>query len=115
MRWGADLTRLLLVALLISSYVRPARAVETLVFYAAVSGKQTLDQGEGGSNPFANSLIEVPRQSEVLLSGLPMGTMVRSKGFLLREVPPDAVIRDRPLIPAARGERRVALASRVGL
>ena len=32
-------------------------SAEPLIFHASTSGQKTLDQGEGGGNPFASSLV----------------------------------------------------------
>ena len=32
---------------------------ETLRFHASAAGQQTLDQGEGGGNPFASALLHI--------------------------------------------------------
>lgn len=89
-----------------------ARA-ETLVFHAAQSGKPTLDQGEGGGNPFASSLIELLRQPRMSLgemtAGLQRLTHAKSSGFQSADVPRNASPLDWSLIPMAAGERRSAL------
>jgi hypothetical protein len=40
---------------------------ETLLFHASASGRQTMDEGEGGGNPFASALIEILQKKEVRL------------------------------------------------
>lgn len=90
----------------------PAQA-ETLILKAAQAGGQTLDQGEGGGNPFASSLIEILLRSEARLSQLPADlrllTQTKSGGFQIPDVPADAGPTDLILVPAPKGERRIAL------
>jgi hypothetical protein len=91
--------------------IAPANA-ETLLFHASASGKQTLDQGEGGGNPFASSLIDVLAQPRADLRDLPTTlqrlTVRKSSGFQTPDVPA-AVTHGWSLVPAASGERRIAL------
>jgi hypothetical protein len=95
-----------------SLWTGQARA-ETLLFHASASGKQTLDQGEGGGNPFATSLIEVLAQPRADLRDLPVAlqrlTVQKSSGFQTPDVPPAVTRPDWSLIPAQSGERRIAL------
>lgn len=90
----------------------PANA-ETLLFHASASGKQTLDQGEGGGNPFASSLIDVLAEPRADLRDLPAAlqrlTALKSGGFQTPDVPSGASRTSWSLVPAASGERRVAL------
>jgi hypothetical protein len=83
------------------------------VFYASQSGKSTLDQGQGGGNPFASALVELlERQSLTypeLYAGLTTLTKEKSRGF---QVPEGTIAVDstqwrvKPIPPAAK---RVAL------
>jgi hypothetical protein len=86
---------------------------ETLVFHATESGKLTLDQGDGGGNPFASSLIEVLGRPQVKLSELPgmlrKLTIEKSKGFQSADVPLRDLADDWALVPPAPGEVRIAL------
>lgn len=86
---------------------------ETLVFHAASSGGQTLDQGEGGGNPFASSLIEILNAPSIRLAELPATlqrlTGQKSGGFQKPDVPSAMSQHDWQLVPAAPGERRIAL------
>lgn len=86
---------------------------ETLLFHASASGKQTLDQGEGGGNPFASSLIDVLAQPRADVRDLPSAlqrlTFQKSNGFQTPDVPSGRVGINWSLVPAASGERRVAL------
>lgn len=89
-----------------------ARA-ETLLFHASSTGKQTLDEGEGGGNPFATSLIEVLAQPRAELRDLPAAlqrlTVQKSGGFQTPDVPAGVTRADWSLVPARSGERRIAL------
>lgn len=86
---------------------------ETLLFHASSSGKQTLDQGEGGGNPFASSLIDVLAQPRAELRDVPAAlqrlTVLKSNGFQTPDVPSGVSRPGWSLVPAAAGERRVAL------
>ena len=86
---------------------------ETLVFHASSSGKQTLDEGEGGGNPFASSLIDVLAQPRAELRDLPAAlqrlTVQKSGGFQTPDVPAGVARPDWSLVPARSGERRIAL------
>jgi hypothetical protein len=99
------------VVVLLLSLV-PVRA-ETLVFHASASGKQTLDQGEGGGNPFASSLIEILAKRKVTLSELPVAlrqlTDAKSKGVQLPDVPTSIVSESWQLVPPRASETRIAL------
>ena len=103
---------LLLAGCLWSAAIGQARA-ETLLFHASSSGKQTLDQGEGGGNPFASSLIDVLAQPHAALGDLPATlhrlTVQKSGGFQTPDVPAGAARADWSLVPATSGERRIAL------
>jgi hypothetical protein len=86
---------------------------ETLIFHASSSGKQTLDEGEGGGNPFATSLIEVLAQPRADLGDLPLAlqrlTLQKSGGFQTPDVPAGVTRPEWALVPARSGERRIAL------
>jgi hypothetical protein len=62
----------------------------TSVFFASQSGRPTLDQGEGGGNPFASSLIEILDRPSFTYSELAQDiislTRVKSRGFQTPEV-----------------------------
>lgn len=90
----------------------PAHA-EPLVFHASQTGKETLDQGEGGGNPFASSLIELLSRATVGLAELPAEiqrlTAAKSDDFQAADVPTTAPLRQWHLVPAKTGEVRIAL------
>jgi uncharacterized caspase-like protein len=94
--------------------VLPANVqAETLVYRAAQSGKQTLDQGEGGGNPFASALIEVLAAPRVTLqefpSALSRATQAKSGGFQVPELDATLSASNWAMVPPAPGERRIAL------
>ncbi|MEZ5844565.1 MAG: caspase family protein [Hyphomicrobiaceae bacterium] len=85
-----------------------------LVFHGASSGKTTLDEGEGGGNPFASALIELLGRPPLRLGALPTAlraaTALKSRGHQAADVPTiDGHDADLSLVPAAPGERRLAL------
>ena len=87
-----------------------ARA-DALVFHATTSGRTALDQGEGGGNPFASALIETlagPVQLSELPGKLKRLTASKSQGLQAADVP-GQVGTVYPLVPARRGEERIAL------
>lgn len=86
---------------------------ETLRFHAAAAGQQTLDQGEGGGNPFASALLHILDRPKLKLSDLP-GEVARltfgnSRGFQAADVAKINSDQEWLLIPRASGERRSAL------
>ena len=86
---------------------------ETLVFHASASGKRTLDQGEGGGNPFASALIEVLASPSLklidLLGSIEQLTATKSRGFQSADVPASVVQGNFLLSPRQKSERRIAL------
>jgi Caspase domain len=105
--------RRVLVIILVSVFVVvPARA-ETFVFHASQSGKQTLDQGEEGGNPFASALVEILTRPSVKLSSFPTDlqqlTLAKSEGFQSPDIPTSVKPPNWSLVPAKSGESRIAL------
>jgi len=86
---------------------------ETLVFHASQSGMQTLDQGEGGGNPFASALIEVLERRSARLAELPAAmselTARKSGNVQQADVPERTPNGTWDLVPARAGEARIAL------
>ena len=86
---------------------------ETLRFHASAAGQQTLDQGEGGGNPFASALLDILGRPKLNLSDLPGEvarlTIEKSRGFQAADVAKINSNQDWLLIPPASGERRMAL------
>jgi hypothetical protein len=91
----------------------PHASADALVFYACASGKQTLDQGDGGGNPFASSLIDILARPRVRLAELPVAlqqlTWKKSGGFQSADVPKDMFSPDWLLVPPSMLEKRIAL------
>lgn len=109
----AKLCKLAAITGLIMGFnVSPPRA-ETLIFHASQSGKQTLDQGEGGGNPFASGLIELLSRPSLTLAEVPSAlralTYKNSKGFQVADVPASTSQGNYLLTPPREDEKRVAL------
>jgi hypothetical protein len=104
-------SQILVVGMLIG-FEGSARS-EPLIFQASTSGHQTLDQGEGGGNPFASSLIEILQRREVRLAELPeklrVLTVKKSRGYQTPDVPDVATAFDWRLVPRSSSEKRIAL------
>lgn len=102
-----------LVGILALLLTASAVHAEALVFHATQSGRQTLDQGAGGGNPFASAFVELlQRKSLTLLqlrSELQHLTAQKSGGFQSADVPPLQQQKDMPVLPPRGGERRIAL------
>jgi len=84
-----------------------------IVFYASQSGRSTLDQAEGGGNPFASALIGLIHRPSLTLGELRAELIVlteeKSRGF---QVPDATKTVDEPswrLKPVPASEKRVAL------
>src|SRR6478736_5857045 len=77
---------------------------ETLLFHASASGHQTMDEGEGGGNPFASALIEILQKKEVRLGDFPETlreiTVKKSSGFQTPDVPKTISARRWVLVPS---------------
>ena len=86
---------------------------ETLVFHASASGHQTMDEGEGGGNPFASALIEILQKDEMRLGDFPERlrelTVKKSSGFQTPDVPKKVSGAHWTLVPSRSGEKRIAL------
>lgn len=104
------LMRGVLAVVALTLMIEPVQA-DTLLFHASMPGRQTLDQGEGGGNPFASALIEALR-TPLALSDLPsklrQQTAAKSRGFQAADVPA-SVSSSYSLVPARSGEKRIAL------
>ncbi|NNF05458.1 MAG: caspase family protein [Candidatus Eisenbacteria bacterium] len=59
-----------------------------MVVYASQSGGATLDNGEGGGNPFASALVELLEEPTVDIADLVDLTKKKSRGFQIPEVAP---------------------------
>lgn len=108
-KWLAALIAMLLGTLGVSSNT----TAQPLTFYAAASGEQALDNGDGGGNPFASAFIEALSRPSLdlaelasLLAGL---THAKSGGLQKAEVPDVAAKVSRQIVPRPSGESRLAL------
>lgn len=84
-----------------------------LRFFGTQPGGKTLDQGEGGGNPFASALIELLSRKELTLAGLAKElvelTERKSGGRQHPDVPPAASLESLRILPKPPLESRVAL------
>ena len=83
------------------------------VFYASQSGSPTLDQGEGGGNPFASAFIELLERPSLSLAEIAADlaglTEEKSRGFQLPEVPKNTISTQWKVKPVPSSVKRVAL------
>jgi Caspase domain len=104
---------LLVLALAAHGVAAGAATAEPLVFHASQSGQRTLDQGEGGGNPFASALIELLARPSLQLAELPVGisrlTAAKSRNFQKADVPAAVTGAAWQVLPVKPGERRIAL------
>ncbi len=107
----ATMRKLIFILCLMASF--SAASGEPLVFHASSSGQKTLDQGEGGGNPFASSLVEILGRPDVRLGGLPEAlralTKKKSGKYQTPDVPRAVPAKDWRLVPPPAGENRIAL------
>lgn len=108
--------RLLAVALSLCVSAACAQApsgADTLHFYASQPGRPTLDEGDGGGNPFASALVELLNAPALDLARLQSGivelTQKKSDGFQRPAIRPAATKTNWTLLPRVAGESRVAL------
>ncbi len=84
-----------------------------LYFYGTSAGGQTLDQGEGGGNPFASALVELLARRNLTLKSLANDlvdlTERKSKRFQRPEVPNLDSLETLRIRPKPKAESRVAL------
>lgn len=84
-----------------------------MLFYASQSGRPTLDEGEGGGNPFASALIELLSRADLRLDKFPSElrdlTFRKSHQLQLPDVPSRAEPADWRFQSRSDGETRVAL------
>lgn len=84
-----------------------------LYFFGTTSGGRTLDQGEGGGNPFASALVELLGRERLTLHGLSRGlielTVRKSGGFQRPEGPARRSLPRWKILPPGPTESRVAL------
>jgi hypothetical protein len=96
-----------------SRAVARAGPAAPLVLYASQSGRSTLDQGEGGGNPFASALIEILGRPSVtyaeLRSGLIKLTREKSRDFQVPEAIANTSLPTWQIKPVPTSVKRVAL------
>jgi hypothetical protein len=84
-----------------------------LFFYASSVGRATLDQGEGGGNPFASALIESLARDRLTLRVLTEDmadlTVSKSRGFQRPDLPSAVNLPDFPIKPKHSTQLYVAL------
>ncbi len=87
--------------------------VEPIYFYASQPGEQTLDQGEGGGNPFASAFVELLTYETLtfdnFLSMLIDQTLQTSRGLQQPEILSRADMVSWQFLPISSNERRIAL------
>ncbi|OAD19382.1 peptidase C14 caspase catalytic subunit p20 [Candidatus Thiomargarita nelsonii] len=97
----------------ITSISVAAPPVEPIYFYASQTGKQTLDQGEGGGNPFASALVELLARDTLTFdnfrSELIDLTGKKSRGFQRPEIFSKVDLGSWHLLPKPSTEKRIAL------
>ena len=90
-----------------------ASPVEPIYFYASQTGRQTLDQGEGGGNPFASALVDILARDkltfETFISESIDLTRKKSRGFQRPEMVSKVNLGAWQLLPKPSTEKRIAL------
>jgi hypothetical protein len=85
----------------------------TVYFYASQSGEKTLDQGEGGGNPFASALIDLLAYDELAFEDfqekLVALTENKSRQFQRPEIAAEIGNIEWKIFPQANAEKRIAL------
>ena len=83
------------------------------VFYACMPGHKTLDQGEGGGNPFASALVELLQKPSLtvatLAEGLSTITREKSRSYQDADIPNIRKDARRSILPGKENKRKVAL------
>jgi len=90
-----------------------ASPVEPIYFYASQPGEQTLDQGEGGGNPFASALVDLLAH-DTLTFGTFCAELIdlteqKSSGFQRPEILSQIDLGAWQFLPKPSIERRIAL------
>jgi uncharacterized caspase-like protein len=105
--------RILALLVVGAAPINASEPQKPLIFLASQSGKQTLDAGEGGGNPFASALIELLARPGMKLGDLPHSlselTSQKSQGVQQADVPLRAEPATWRIQPVGVGETRVAL------
>ena len=111
--WPALAGALFVVASCEKTARRPPAAGEPIYFYASQAGRSTLDQGEGGGNPFASALVELLARDSLTFEAfgteLVELTLRKSRSFQRPDVPDRADLGAWRLLPKPSAEKRVAL------
>lgn len=113
----AGVTAMLLAAAIATNSQRMVGAeskfAEPVVFYASRSGRPTLDQGEGGGNPFASALIDLLERPSLTYSefrtDLVALTREKSRGFQEPDASTSVDSTHWRVKPISASARRVAL------
>lgn len=94
-------------------FLHRQRSQHTSLFFAAQSGQPTMDQGNGGGNPFASALIEQLDRSTLKFkqfkSALIEGTRTNSNQFQVPEIRSAKGLEDWQMLPKPKAEKRIAL------
>jgi hypothetical protein len=108
--WAAILISALLCQ---STAPLAASTAEPVYFFASQAGRPTLDQGEGGGNPFASALVELLARNQLSFDSfraeLVELTRLKSGRFQRPDVPAPADLATWQLLPKPSSEKRVAL------
>ena len=99
--------------MLFRSCAQAPSGADTLHFYASQPGRPTLDEGDGGGNPFASALVELLNAPALDLAQLQSGivdvTRTKSRGFQRPDIKPAVTKANWTLLPRTAGESRVAI------
>jgi len=87
--------------------------MNTVYFYASQSGEKTLDQGEGGGNPFASALIDLLSYEKLTFEDFQEKLVVltenKSRQFQRPEIATEIGNIEWQIFPQADAEKRIAL------
>jgi len=87
--------------------------VEPIYFYASQSGEETLDQGDGGGNPFASAFVDLFNQDTLTFDTfrniLIDQTLQKSWGLQLPDISSQVDREAWPFLPESSTDRRIAL------
>ena len=110
--WHLVLSSLILTITL-QSYSSVADSPGPIYLYASQSGRSTLDQGEGGGNPFASAFVELLSREvlnfDTFRTDLIHLTDRKSRGFQRPDIQAPDSMHGWQLLPKPETERRVAL------
>ena len=104
---------LLLLAIFQSMALFADSESQPIFFFATKSGRVTLDQGEGGGNPFASALIEILNRERVTFQDLQRDivtlTVRKSSGYQEPDIKVTSPTLAWQMIPRHSTEKRIAL------